>query len=178
MSHQHFPSTLCWSGFLKCAGLHDNALGKSPKIHALNGVFLLNFITVLSLFHTWQRMQTTSPSITGQISKEWQNEPELLTTFSLPPTPQPPTPISQGSHSYFHTIHSLARNRVSTEMTHGIKPKLARANSVKAKKEALTLNPGKIGFKISLRRDSMVSQLLSSKAKTVTRDEKLPKAKF
>lgn len=63
-------------------------------------------------------------------------------------------------------------------MTHGIKPNLARANSVKAKKEALTLDPGKIGFKISLRRDSMVSQLLSSKAKTVIRDEKLPKAKF
>ena len=134
-------------------------------------------------------MQTTSPSIKGQISKESQNEPELLTTFSLPPPFSSTfekylrvllkyTPISQGSHSYFHTIHSLARNRVSTEMTHGIKPKLARANSVKAKKEALTLDPGKIGFKISLRRDSMVSQLLSSKAKTVIRDEKLPKAKF
>ena len=97
----------------------------------------------------------------------------MLTTFSLPPTPQPCTPVSQGCHNYFHTIHSLARNRVSTEMTHGIKPKLERANSVKAKEEALTLSyrqtldPGKIGFKISLRIDSMVSQVLSSNAKTV-----------
>ena len=61
-------------------------------------------------------------------------------------------------------------------MTHGIKPKLERANSVKAKEEALTLSyrqtldPGKTGFKISLRIDSMVSQLLSSNAKTVLRD--------
>jgi len=61
-------------------------------------------------------------------------------------------------------------------MIHGIKPKLERANSVKAKEEALTLSyrqtldPGKIGFKISLRTDSMVSQLLSSNAKTVLRD--------
>ena len=61
-------------------------------------------------------------------------------------------------------------------MIHGIKPKLERANSVKVKEEALTLSyrqtldPGKIGFKISLRTDSMVSQLLSSNAKTVLRD--------